>query len=167
MTTSNRRTQANKQNALQSTGLLTAASKAAISGNAVQYGMLSRHLILPGESRNEFDALLQQLMTEQQPLDALEKALVKRMEITLWRQRRLVAIKTVQLQLQQAELTYPEPLLVRQISGVDDLVWIKVLARESLLAVDLEVTTPEGESHKILGAAPPAGASRTAFYSST
>jgi hypothetical protein len=132
MATSNRRTQANKQNALQSTGPRTAAGKAASSGNAVQHGILSRHLILPGESRDEFDALLLQLMTEQQPVGTLEQALVERMAIALWRQRRLVEAETAQLQLQQAELTHPELIRVRQITGVDDPDWIKALAREPL-----------------------------------
>lgn len=132
MATSSRRTQANRQNALQSTGPRTAAGKAASSGNAVQHGILSRHLILPGESRDEFDALLLQLMTEQQPVGTLEQALVERMAVALWRQRRLVAAETAQVQLQQAELTYPELMRVKQITGVDDMDWIKALAREPL-----------------------------------
>ncbi len=132
MATSNRRTQANKQNALQSTGPRTAVGKAASSGNAVQHGILSRHLILPGESRGEFDALLLQLMTEQQPVGTLEQALVERMAVALWRQRRLVAAETAQLQLQQAELTHPDLIRVWQITGVDNMDWIKALAREPL-----------------------------------
>ncbi len=132
MATSSRRIQANRQNALQSTGPRTAAGKVASSGNAVQHGILSRHLILPGESRDEFDALLLQLMTEQQPVGTLEQALVERMAIALWRQRRLVAAETAQLQLQQAELTYSELIRVTQITGIDDMDWIKALAREPL-----------------------------------
>ncbi len=131
MATSNRRTQANRQNALQSTGPRTAVGKAASSGNAVQHGILSRHLILPGESRDEFDALLLQLMTEQQPVGTLEQALVERMAIALWRQRRLVAAETAQLQLQQAELTHSENVRVWEITGAD-MDWIKALAREPL-----------------------------------
>ncbi len=132
MATSNHRTQANRQNALQSTGPRTAAGKAASSGNAVQHGILSRHLILPGESRDEFDALLLQLMSEQQPVGTLEQALVERMAVALWRQRRLVAAETAQLQLQQAELTHSELVRVSQITGVDDMDWIKSLARDPL-----------------------------------
>ncbi len=132
MATSSLRTQANRQNALQSTGPRTAVGKAASSANAAQHGILSRHLILPSESRDEFDALLLQLMTEQQPVGTLEQALVERMVIALWHQRRLVAAETAQMQLQQVELTHPELIRVRQITGVDDMDWIKALAREAL-----------------------------------
>ena len=94
MVTPSRRTQANKQNAMQSTGPRTAAGKAASSSNAVQHGILSRHLILPGESRDEFDVLLQQLMTEQQPVGTLEQALVERMAVALRRQSRPSSYRT-------------------------------------------------------------------------
>ena len=109
MVTPSRRTQANKQNAMQSTGPRTAAGKAASSSNAVQHGILSRHLILPGESRDEFDLLLQQLITEQQPVRTLEQALVERMAGALWRHRRLVAAETAQLQLQQTRQAALQP----------------------------------------------------------
>jgi hypothetical protein len=132
MATSSRRTLANKQNALQSTGPRTAAGKAASSANSVQHGILSRHLILPGERRDEFDALLEQLMGEEQPVGTLEQALVERMAVALWRQRRLVAAETAQLQLQQAELTYQDYLRVKQITGVDEMDWINALSREPL-----------------------------------
>ena len=132
MATSDRRTLANKQNALQSTGPRTRAGKVASSANAVQHGILSRHLILPGESRDEFESLLQKLMGEQQPVGTLEQALVERMAVALWRQRRLVAAETAKLQFQQAELTGLDLLRVKQITGVDDMDWINALAREPL-----------------------------------
>ena len=88
MATSSRRTQVNQQNALKSTGPRTKEGKAASSVNAVQHGILSRHLNLPGESREEFDVLLLQLMTEQQPVGTLEQALVERMAVALRRQSR-------------------------------------------------------------------------------
>ena len=94
MATSSRRTQANHQNALKSTGPRTKEGKAASSVNAVQHGILSRHLILPGESREEFDVLLLQLMTEQQPVGTLEQALVERMAVPLWRRTRPSSYRT-------------------------------------------------------------------------
>ena len=94
MATSSRRTQVNQQNALKSTGPRTKEGKATGSVNAVQHGILSRHLILPGESRDEFDPLLQQLMTEQQPVGILEQALVERMAVALRRQSRPSSYRT-------------------------------------------------------------------------
>ena len=56
----------------------------------------------------------------------------RRMAVALWRQRRLVAAETAQLQLQQAELTAPELVRIRHITGVKDIDWINALAREPL-----------------------------------
>ena len=97
MTTSSRRKRSNQQNALKSTGPRTPAGKAASSANAVRHGILSRHLILPGESREEFDELLSLLLAEQKPVGTLESAIVERMAIALWRQRRLVAAESAQV----------------------------------------------------------------------
>ena len=127
-----RRTQANNQNALHSTGPRTAEGKVSSSGNAMQHGILSRHLIFPGESRGEFDTLLLQLMMEQQPVGTLEQALVERMAVALWRQRRLVAAESAQLQLQQAERTHLDFLRVKQITGIAVMDWINALARKPL-----------------------------------
>ena len=139
MATSSRRTQVNQQNALKSTGPRTKEGKTASSVNAVQHGILSRKLILPGESREEFDVLLQQLMTEQQPVGTLEQALVERMAVALWRQSRLVAAETAQLQLQQAELTGAELMCVKQITGEASFDVIKSLAREpSTMLADVQ-----------------------------
>ena len=65
-------------------------------------------------------------------MGTLEQALVERMAVALWRQRRLVAAETAQVQLQQAELTYSELMRVKQITGVDNMDWINALAREPL-----------------------------------
>jgi hypothetical protein len=136
MNSSEPRKKANRQNALKSTGPRSMAGKLASSANATQHGILSRHLILPGESRAEFDALLQQLMAEQQPVGTLEQALVERMAVALWRQRRLVAAETAQAELRQGEWTLAQLVRVKQITGVKDEDWINALAREPLLDVD-------------------------------
>jgi hypothetical protein len=136
MPSSSPRKKANRQNALKSTGPRSAAGKAVSSANATQHGILSRHLILPGESRAEFDALLQQLMREQQPVGTLEQALVERMAVALWRQRRLVAAETAQAQLRQGELSFGDLVRVKQITGVKDEAWIEALAREPLPDLD-------------------------------
>jgi len=132
MAPSRSREQANQANALQSTGPRTAAGKARSSANAVQHGILSRHLILPGESQAEFNDLLQTLMAEQQPQGTLEQAVVERIAVALWRQRRMVTAESAQVQLQQADLTYTELVRVEQITGVQNRDWIQLVAREPL-----------------------------------
>lgn len=103
MSASPRRLRANQANAQRSTGPRTAAGKAVASANARQHGILSRHLLLPGEDPAEFNALLQELMQDQQPVGTLEMALVERMAVALWRQRRLVAAEAAQVQSQQVK----------------------------------------------------------------
>ena len=132
METSKTRAQANQKNALKSTGPRTLAGKARSSANAVQHGILSRHLILPGESREEFNDLLSQLLTEQKPVGTLEMAVVERMAIAPWRQRRLVAAETGRVRLQQMIVTVEDLTRIKHISGVIDLEYIKNVARNPL-----------------------------------
>lgn len=144
MVDSSPRTRANQKNALQSTGPRTPAGMAASSTNATQHGILSRHLILPGESREEFDDLLSQLLTEQKPVGTLEMAIVERMAIALWRQRRLVAAETGRVRLQQMIVTVEDLTRVKHISGVIDLEYIKNVARNPLpILMDLEMDLAE------------------------
>lgn len=132
MVTSNRRTLANQKNALKSTGPRTPAGKASSSANATQHGVLSRHLILPGEDRQDYDALLVQLLVEQKPVGTLEMTLVERMAIALWRQRRLITAEAAQLQLQQAEVSAANLIRIRQLTGINDLGYITAMSRESM-----------------------------------
>lgn len=64
-------------------------------------GLLSRELILPGENREEFDALLDQLVQEHKPLGVVETSLLERVAIAMWRQRRLVRAERARIWTQQ------------------------------------------------------------------
>ena len=139
MVTSNRRALANQKNAIKSTGPRTSAGKASSSANAIQHGILSRHLILPGEDREDYDALLNQLLMEQKPVGTLEMSLVERMAIALWRQRRLIAAEAAQLQLQQADVSGADLLRIQNLTGIDDLGYLKAMTRESMpVLADIE-----------------------------
>jgi len=94
MSTSKRQAQANQGNALQSTGPRTPQGKARSSLNAVQHGVLSAKLILPGENAEQYQALLQSLLVELQPVGLLEQLLVERVAVAIWRQRRLVGAES-------------------------------------------------------------------------
>ena len=93
---------ANKKNATQSTGPQTPEGKAASSKNAMKTGLLSRELILPGESREEFDALFDQLTLEHKSVGVLETTLLERVAVAMWRQRRMVRAESARLAAQQA-----------------------------------------------------------------
>ena len=58
--------------------------------NAVQHGILSRHLVLPWEKRSEYDELLESLIAEHSPSGPTEHHLVEELASIIWRKQRLV-----------------------------------------------------------------------------
>jgi hypothetical protein len=63
-------------------------SKRPRSKNALKHGAYSRELILPGESVEEYEALLADLMAEWMPSGPTERDLVHRLASLFWRKRR-------------------------------------------------------------------------------
>ena len=80
---------ANRRNARKSTGPKSAAGKAASGRNALKHGVLSRQAIAAHEDREAYEALLGQIVEEFGPETALECALVERLSILIWREKRL------------------------------------------------------------------------------
>ena len=102
--TSDKKITSNRTNAQKSTGPKSAAGKAIVAQNARTHGLLSRSLIIEGESQEEFSGLLTLLSDEFQPVGLVEQALVERVAIALWRQRRLVRAESAEVSLNQAAL---------------------------------------------------------------
>jgi hypothetical protein len=91
--------EANRTNALRSTGPTSLEGKAAVTQNAVRHGILGGRLLLEDEDPSEFRALLDDLSGSLRAVGALELALVERMAVSLWRQRRLVRAETAAIEL--------------------------------------------------------------------
>lgn len=72
-----------------STGPRTAAGKAESSLNALTHGIRSSRLLLPHENPEEYQALLQSLCLDLQPVGALEQLLVDRIAGVVWRKLRM------------------------------------------------------------------------------
>lgn len=89
-----RQKHANQKNALKSTGPRTARGKQVVSKNAVQHGLTAQQVLVPGESEDEFEALVQKLITEFQPEGEFELQLVERIATCIWRQRRIYRIES-------------------------------------------------------------------------
>ncbi len=87
--TSDRKAEANRRNALKSTGPKTPEGKAAVRLNALKHGLLSREVLLPGEDEDALRELAESLRAELQPIGELEDVLVDRITSLLWRLRRL------------------------------------------------------------------------------
>ncbi len=97
MTATIKQLQANRANACDSTGPVTADGKAITSRNAVRHGLLSSRLLLEGEDIDTYQGMLRDLARSLRPAGLAEFALVERIAVTLWRQRRLVAAETASL----------------------------------------------------------------------
>ena len=66
--------------------------------NAVKHGIFSQVALLKGESRAEYDALLNGLRENLQPEGMLEEILVEKLAISVWDYRRLMIAKTAEIQ---------------------------------------------------------------------
>src|SRR5215203_1624605 len=92
--TSDRKAEANRRNALKSTGPKTPEGKAAVRLNALKHGLLSREVLLPGEDEEALRELGERLRAELQPVGELENLLVDRIIAAYWRLRRLGQVET-------------------------------------------------------------------------
>ncbi|MDP3024362.1 MAG: hypothetical protein Q8O10_02395 [candidate division Zixibacteria bacterium] len=90
--TSLAKTQANRKNALNSTGPKTLEGKNVVKWNALKHGLLSKEIIIKAgdgkESKAEFKVLLSELREDLQPEGILEEMLVEKIVICYWRLRR-------------------------------------------------------------------------------
>ena len=94
-----KQTAANQANAQKSTGAKTPEGKAVVATNAVRHGLLASRLFLTGEDPAEFAALQDDLRAALRPAGMLELALVEKIAVALWKQRRLVTAETAALEL--------------------------------------------------------------------
>lgn len=70
---------------------------AAVRFNALKHGVLSRHVVLPHEDRQEYDELREALVIEHQPTGATELHLVEELAGILWRKRRVLMAEGAQI----------------------------------------------------------------------
>ena len=87
------RTEANRRNALKSTGPRTPRGKAKASLNSMRHGFRSRDALLPGENSRDFFDLLRQLCAEFSPATATQEILLDQMAVAYWKLARLQRIE--------------------------------------------------------------------------
>ena len=89
---SQKQLEANRSNALSSTGPRTAEGKARSSRNALKHGIFAQEVVIRdgdgAEDPKQFEALLERLWDEFQPVGALEEKLVECIAVSYWRLRR-------------------------------------------------------------------------------
>jgi hypothetical protein len=99
---------ASRTNGAKSRGPVTEEGQQASSQNSRTHGLLSKKVVLEGESQEEFDALLTSFLAEHQPETATERDLIERMAIARWRQERIWNCETAGLNNQIRRPRYHE-----------------------------------------------------------
>lgn len=93
MSTSVRKQEANRRNALKSTGPKTPEGKARSSMNAVKHGLLTAEILVKGERMDEFVSFRKKLTAALRPIGELEMLLAERVVSCAWRLRRCVRVE--------------------------------------------------------------------------
>jgi hypothetical protein len=105
--TSLRQIEANRRNALGSTGPKTDDGKQRASQNAVRHGLTAETIITPVEDPDDYKAFEQAVTADYEAETAVERELVLRLASLLWRLRRATSIETGLLQIQDEFLHEP------------------------------------------------------------
>lgn len=91
--TSEKQIEANRRNALKSTGPQTPEGKAKVAQNAVKHGLLAEHILIRDESQEDFDAFRDAMIEHLAPDGPVEILLVERVVSAAWRLRRTVRLE--------------------------------------------------------------------------
>ena len=106
--TSQKQIEANRRNAVKSTGPKTPEAKAIVSTNAVTHGLRARHVVINSESRAEFNEFRDELIRHFAPVGFLEQLFTDRITAAFWRLRRVARIEVELFNyLQQPKQTFP------------------------------------------------------------
>ena len=81
--------EANRRNALKSTGPRTPEGKAAVRMNALKHGLRARIVVLPSENAEEFHQLCEDLEAEWQPQSRTEQFYLEQMAVSQWKLKRM------------------------------------------------------------------------------
>ena len=96
--TTEKQNEANKQNALVSTGPVTPEGKAVVAQNAVKHGIFVKDLIITTgdgkEDEQEYRELLDGLILSLNPSGQMECLLVEKISVDYWRLRRVLRFET-------------------------------------------------------------------------
>jgi len=130
---SERRIQANRRNALRSTGPKTVRGKRTVSHNAIKHGFLAREVVITAgdgeESLQEFHALVEQLGKCYEPVGIIEETLVQTIATALWRKARVIRAENGEIRNRLDTLAVDRALRnsdkgnLALLSSEMDLVW--------------------------------------------
>jgi hypothetical protein len=102
----------NRQNGKKG-GPKTAAGKAVVRFNAVKHGLLSQHVVLPGEDEDAFEELRVSLMEAMKPQGLPENIQFDIILSTYWRLVRVVTFETCYMQARLGQVRTPTNLTLQ------------------------------------------------------
>jgi hypothetical protein len=102
--TSYRQIEANRRNALKSTGPKTEAGKRASRCNAIRRGLIAETVITAMEDAEDYKAFEATITADYDAQSAVERELVMRLANLLWRLRRATAMETGLFEIQAEHL---------------------------------------------------------------
>ncbi len=109
MPISDKKLAANRANAQKSKGLVSIAGRRNSSRNNTRHGILADVVLLEGESRERFTALVNSVIAEYQPETHTEFTLVQKIAVAHWRQMRIWAMDSAginhEMRAQSAAMT--------------------------------------------------------------
>jgi hypothetical protein len=101
---SERKIQANRRNALLSTGPKTARGKRTVARNGIKHGFFTREVVITAgnhrESQEELDDLVEEHGEYYEPVGVVEELLVKTIAIVWWNKARIVRAQNRLLRFQ-------------------------------------------------------------------
>jgi hypothetical protein len=122
--TSYRQVEANRRNALESTGPKTEAGKRASRRNAVRHGLTAETVIPSLEDVDDYKSFELSVTAGFDARTAVEREMVLRLAGLLWRLRRAIAIETGLLQIHDCEIDVVERTRIgrfaQRISGAKE-----------------------------------------------
>jgi len=116
--TSFRQIEANRRNALSSTGPRTEDGKRRTRHNAVRHGLTAEIVVVALEDIRDYQAFEAAVIADYDARTAVERELVLRLASLLWRIRRATAIETDLLQI-QAEILHARRYTIETASKVE------------------------------------------------
>ena len=101
--TSVKQIEANRKNALRSTGPTTPEGKQVSRFNALRHGLRAKEVTIPGEEDPaEFDAILRELCEDSEPEGHTERHLIEQVGLAEWRLRRVHRAELGEIRTQMA-----------------------------------------------------------------
>jgi hypothetical protein len=120
--------EANRLNALKSTGPRTEEGKRRSRCNAIRHGLTAQTVIVGLEDPQDYESFEATIIADYDPVTAVERELVLRLASVLWRLRRATGIETA---LFQSAANQPFQLETKVISGAAmDLIQSQGLPRD-------------------------------------